>query len=122
MITRNKLVSILVMVFAAALFAAKADWTATGKHQAYPMEMYFVGVGLSEKGLDAAKQNAVVEVKKQISVKVSATTLDELTSYSVAGTERTASKSESRARLTTSGDVQGIQVVETVKKGKLFYA
>jgi len=110
-----------ILIAVGMTFAAN-EWVSSGKHPAYPVDLYFVGVGLSERGMDAAKQSAMVEVKKQISVKVNATTLDEMSSFSINGAEKSASKSESRAMLTTSGDVQGIQVVETAQQGKLFYA
>lgn len=111
----------ILLCLMAAVFSAN-EWITSGKHPAYPSDLYFVGVGLSEKGTDAAKMSAMVEVKKQISVKVNSTTLDEMSSFSINGAEKSASKSESRAMLTTEGDVQGIQVVETAQQGKLFYA
>ncbi|OGJ94170.1 MAG: hypothetical protein A2487_07720 [Candidatus Raymondbacteria bacterium RifOxyC12_full_50_8] len=119
--TSTLLTRIGLLCAAVALFAAN-DWITTGKHQGYPNALYFVGVGLSEKGADAAKQSAMVEVKKQISVKVNASTFDEMTSFSINGAEKTTSKSASRAQLTTSGDIQGIQVVETAQQGKIYYA
>ncbi|MFH0920243.1 MAG: CsgG/HfaB family protein [Fibrobacterota bacterium] len=111
----------LVLMLAALTFGAN-EWVTTGKTAEFPNEMYFVGVGMSDRGMDAAKNNAQIEVKKQISVSVNSTILDQMSSSTINGSENFSSKSESRAMLTTSGDVQGIQVVQTTQQGKLFYA
>ena len=113
---------ITALIIAAGSIQAGNEWITTGKSPEYPVDLYFVGVGLSEKGQDAAKQSAMVEIKKQISVKVNSSTLDEMSSFSINGSEKTTSKSESRAMLTTEGDVQGIQVVATAMQGKIYYA
>ena len=98
------------------------QWVTTGRDIEYPNDLYFVGVGMSERGPDAAKQNAMVEVKKQITVKVNASMLDEQVSLTAGGRETSANRIESRSRLTTSGEVQGIEVVKTATKGKMTYA
>ena len=103
-------------------FAINDTWVTTGRDQAYPNEMYFVGVGLSERGADAAKQNAIVEIKKQISVKVNASMLDEQTSLTSGGKEVATNRIESRARLVTGGDVQGVEIVKTATQGGIAYA
>jgi TolB-like protein len=105
-----------------ALTFGAGEWAVSGKHQAYPNALYFVGIGLSERGVNEAKQSAMIEIKKQISVSVNATTMDEMSSFSINGVEKSLSKSESRAKLTTGGDIQGVEVVETTQKGKIFYA
>jgi len=120
MFRRISALSLVLML--AALVCGANEWITTGKSPEFPVELYFVGVGLSEKGMDAAKNNAQVEVKKQISVSVNASVLDEMSSVTSGGAEKTSSKSESRAMLTTSGDVQGIQVVQTAQQGKIYYA
>jgi len=111
----------LLATLVCAGFAADT-WITTGRDQAYPNEMYFVGVGVSERGLDAAKQSALVEIKKQLSVKVNASMLDEQTSLNTNGKEVSTSHVESRARLVTGGDVQGVEIVKTATQGNLTYA
>ena len=113
--------SMLLLVIATAAFA-NDQWVTAGRDIEYPNDLYFVGVGMSERGPEAAKQNAMVKVKKQITVKVNAFTLDEQMSLSAGGKENSINRVESRSRLTTSGDVQGIEVVKTAKKGNITYA
>jgi TolB-like protein len=118
---KNKLmVAVLALSVSTAL--AGDQWVSAGRDIEYPNDLYFVGVGLSERGQDLAKQAAMVEVKKQITVKVNASMLDEQSSFIAGGKETSMNRVESRSRLTTSGEVQGIEVVKTAQKGKIFYA
>ncbi|MBL8029418.1 MAG: LPP20 family lipoprotein [Fibrobacteres bacterium] len=114
--------AILLLIGLITYSFGAGEWVTTGKSQSYPSALYFVGIGLSEKGVGEAKQSAMVEIKKQISVSVKASVMDEMNSFSINGVEKSLSKSESKAKLTTGGDVQGIEVVETTQKGKIFYA
>jgi TolB-like protein len=110
-----------VMLFACLSFAGD-QWVTSGRDIEYPNDLYFVGVGMSERGPDAAKQNSMVEVKKQITVKVSASMLDEQMSLTAGGRQTSVNRVESRSKLTTSGEVQGIEVVKTAMQGKISYA
>ena len=116
-----KILFLMLCAFIAASFA-NDQWVTTGRDIEYPNELYFVGVGMSERGPEAAKQNAMVEVKKQITVKISASTLDEQFSLTTGATEVSSNRIESRSRLVTSGEVQGIEVVKTATQGKITYA
>ncbi len=118
---KNKLVLFMSLVIISTAFGG-TKWTDNGKSAEYPRSLYFVGVGLSERGVNYAKQNAMVEVKRQISVNVKSTVTDEQTSSSINGAETYSSKSASRARLESEGEVEGIEIVETTKKNGLFYA
>jgi TolB-like protein len=118
---KKNIVILSVILFTCLSFAGD-QWVTTGRDIEYPNDLYFVGVGMSERGPDAAKQNAMVEVKKQITVKVNASMLDEQVSLTAGGRETSANRIESRSRLTTSGEVQGIEVVKTATKGKTTYA
>lgn len=114
---------ILSMIFFCMSISLASDqWVTAGRDAEYPNDLYFVGIGMSERGPDAAKQNAMVEVKKQITVKISASTLDEQFSLTAGSKEISANRIESRSRLATSGDVQGIEVVKTATQGKITYA
>jgi len=93
----------MILLACAAFAMAGDEWMTSGKDIAYPQELYFVGIGMSERSQDAAKQNAMIEVRKEISVSVSATMLDEQYSISSAGKETSGGRTESRARLSTSG-------------------
>lgn len=112
-----------VAVFLMPLAAYTQQWFATGEDPAYPRMVYFVGVGMSRSSLDEAKNNAVVEVKKQISVNINASVLDKQESLIQGGSEVSSmQKSESRARLTTRGEVQGIEVAKTAQQDGIFYS
>jgi TolB-like protein len=112
----------MITVWSVFIAFAGDQWVSAGRDIEYPNDLYFVGIGMSERGPDAAKQAAMVEVKKQITVKVSASMLDEQSSFIAGGKETSMNRVESRSRLTTSGEVQGIEVVKTALKGKLSYA
>jgi len=118
---KNVIIGVMLLAIALTAFAGD-QWVTAGRDIEYPNDLYFVGVGLSERGPDAAKQNAMVEVKKQITVKVNASMLDEQMSLTAGGRETSINRIESRSRLTTSGDVQGIEVVKTATQGKITYA
>jgi TolB-like protein len=114
-----------VLIFNFAIFSialAGDQWVTAGRDIEYPSDLYFVGVGMSERGAEAAKQAAMVEVKKQITVKVSASMLDEQSSFFSGGRETSVNRVESRSRLTTSGEVQGIEVVKTAQSAGISYA
>ena len=110
------------MILATTIAFAGDQWVTAGRDIEYPNDLYFVGVGMSEHGPEAAKQNAMIEVKKQITVKVTASTLDEQTSLTSAGIEKSSNLVESRSRLTTSGEVEGIEIVKTANRGNITYA
>jgi TolB-like protein len=119
----NNICSSGLVVLTVLLQSFAADtWTTLGRDAEFPTELYFVGIGASERSQDAAKQASMVEIRKQISVKINATTLDEQISNIAGGMETYSNKVESRSRLSTSGEIQGIQVVKTAQQGKIFYA
>ncbi len=120
--TMNKMIWIFISVATVWTAHASDAWMQSGADAAYPRELYFVGVGMSERGQDEARTNAVIEVKKQISVHVNASLLDKQTSVKTGDTEESSSSTQSRARLSTRGDVQGIEVVKTGQKESVFYA
>ena len=111
-----------IITVLAALANANDEWMTSGKDDAFPQEKYFVGIGQSDRTQDAAKQNALVEVQKQISVSISATVRDEKNYSTVNGKENSSNRFESRAQVSTTGEVQGIEVVRTGKQGKNYYA
>jgi hypothetical protein len=118
----KKKITCAAMILATTIAFAGDQWVTAGRDIEYPNDLYFVGVGMSEHGPEAAKQNAMIEVKKQITVKVTASTLDEQTSLTSAGIEKSSNLVESRSRLTTSGEVEGIEIVKTANRGNITYA
>ncbi|MCU0610075.1 MAG: LPP20 family lipoprotein [Chitinispirillaceae bacterium] len=110
------------ILLAAAVLSADDTWTTSGKDADFPQERFFVGIGISGQSQDAAKQNALVEVRKQLSVSISSTVLEEQSSIKIGKKERATNRTDSRTKLSTSGEVQGIEVVKTAKRGKGYYA
>jgi len=119
---RSTIIFAVTLLQAVAVFASDG-WTGSGTDPEYPKTLYFVGVGMSERGVNEARNNAVVEVKKQISVNINATVLDEQMSMISDGIEvASQNRTKSTARLTTQGAVQGIEVARTTQKDGVYYA
>lgn len=112
----------IVSLLCFAAITASDSWITEGTDPAYPRELYFVGVGMSERGLSEAKTSAVVEVRKQITVKVNASLLDVQTSETRNGVEKTGAEVQSRAHLRTRGDIQGVEIAKTGENSGIFYA
>lgn len=117
----EKVASLFVLFFALSIFGGD-QWTQTGKHPAYPSALYFVGVGMSERGAQEAKQASIVEVQKQISSRVKASVVDEQKSLEKDGKESYSNSVSSYSQITSSGELRGIQVVQTAKRGNIHYA
>ena len=99
------------------------DWTNSSQHPAYPRELYVMGMGMSEHSLDQAKRAAQADVKKQISVHIQSSFIDEQTSESKNGIELYYLNTvKSYDRSYSSGDIQGVQIVETLEKDGIHYA
>ncbi len=114
--------TLLLFSMIAFLFAEIDYWTENGYIVRYPQSQYFYAVGQSNKSQEAANSDALIEVKKQISLTVKST--EKLKEYDeVSGSvHKQSSIYQSRIRLTTEGDIHGIEVVETSKKKGKYYA
>jgi len=113
--------TLLATIFCGLAFADE-QWLSTGKDEAFPGNRFFVGVGVSEKSQTAARENAIVEIQKQISVSINATTSDDQLSVMKGKKEKYSSRTESSTKLTVAGDVQGIEIVKTAFSKKAWYA
>ncbi len=76
-------IGILITLITFNLFAQAPSWVKSGKHNSYPEEFYWYAVGhapAATGGIDAAKNNARMEIASQLKVTVSgslSTTLTE---------------------------------------------
>lgn len=111
-----------IIAILAGLAMADDQWISSGRDNSFPQERYFVGIGQSDRSQDAAKRNALVEVQKQISVSINATVRDDKSYSIVKGKATSSDLFESRAQMSTTGEVQGIEVVKTGMQGKNYFA
>jgi hypothetical protein len=105
------------------LRAAPPDWAVSGRSPGHPAPLYVVGSGSSTESVDLARQAAMADVVRQVRARVRSTSEDEHweASSTTAGRERGES-SWTGAKVKASEEVAGIQVVETARDGKTWYA
>ncbi len=109
--------------FIALLFTSSfAGWIETGDHEEYPQEMYFNGLGVSDKSEEKARALAQADLRKQITVKVQSRVKDYVESQQINGDETIFEASSSEMTAYSIGELEGAQVVRTEKKGSQFYA
>jgi len=117
---------IIALVTFASLFASAArdTWVESGEMLRYRHDTYFTAVGMSTESSEAAKNNAIAEVRKQISVEVNATEITrEYDRYSpTTGSHSNNREFESRTRLASAGDLQGVEIIATAQRGDIQYA
>ena len=117
-----KQLSLFILCFMMLSSFAK-DWINSSQHPAYPRGLYVLGMGMSEHSLEQAKRAAQADVKKQISVHIQSSFIDEQTSESKNGVELYYLNTvKSYDRSYSSGDIQGVQIVETLEKNGIHYA
>jgi len=108
---------------AAPLWAATPDWVVSGKSQSHPSALYVVGTGSSTESVDLARQAAMADVVRQIRARVRSSSEDEHweESSTTAGRSRGES-SWTGAQVKATEEVEGIQIAETARDGKTWYA
>ena len=96
-------------------------WVESGQMLRYPTSRFFtaVGVGASER---AARENAVVEVKRQISASIDSRAILRETRTAVNNVESETTVFDERSRITTSGDIEGVQIIATATREGRFFA
>jgi hypothetical protein len=116
-------ISITMFVLFISLAAAGDQWMTSGRDGAYPKVMYFTGLGTSTESKELATQAAQVAVKRQISVGVNSSVVNERSSSTLNGKDAyDVDNYQSRARMTTEGDIQGVEIVKEGKKSGVFFA
>lgn len=116
-------ISFTMFVFFISLTVASDQWMTSGRDGAYPKVMYFTGLGTSTESKELATQAAQVAVKRQISVGVNSSVVNERSSSTLNGENAyNVDNYQSRARMTTEGDIQGVEIVKEGKKSGVFFA
>jgi len=115
---------LFVFFVAVALFAQsnKDDsWVESGQMLRFPSNKYFtaVGVGNSEKN---ASENAVVEIRKQISATIKSEQISQEFSLQADGVQKDSSVFNVRSKISVFGNVAGVEIIATSTRKNNFYA
>ncbi len=118
-----KKIVISALIGVASLFAAMDQWVESGELVRYRHSTHFSAVGMSSESSEAAKNNALAEVRKQISVEVKSTEISKEQDFLGSdGSYKKSNSFQARTRLAASGDMQGAEIIETTKRPEGFYA
>ena len=102
------------------------DWASTHKHSRYPSEMYLVGVGISSKSFDDAKDQARVDIAGQIRVHIrgefSSFIKEEIFGGRTGDIHSYQKRIESSTESLVNEKLAGVQIVETSESDGNFYA
>ncbi len=113
----------LAWLAAASLWAAPPEWAVSGKSPSHPPSLWVVGAGSSTESVDLARQSAMADVVRQVRSRVKSRSEDER--WESSSTERGSSRGEaawSGAQVRADEEVAGIQIAETARDGKTWYA
>ena len=97
------------------------DWVESGQMLRFPSNKYFtaVGVGNSEK---IASENAVVEIRRQISAIIKSEQISQEFSLQTDGVQRDSSVFNVRNKISVFGDVAGVEIIAASTRKNNFYA
>jgi len=115
----------LLMFFVAAIIFAQPikddDWVESGQMLRFPASKYFtaVGVGNSEK---SASENAVVEIRKQISATIKSEQISQEFSLQADGMQKDSSAFKVRSKISVFGNVGGVEIIAASTRKNNFYA
>lgn len=108
---------------AASLWAAPPEWAVSGRSPRHPPALYVLGTGSSTESVDLARQAAMADVVRQIRSRIRSTTEDERWESSSSADGRGRGESSfTGAKVRASEEVEGIQIAETARDGKTWYA
>ena len=99
-----------------------ANWTETGADPSLPSEVYFVGLGISEKSLELAKRQAQNDIQKQIRVSLNSRFYDELESKKIRGKEHQFENQKMKMFAVGFGELEGVQISKTSEINGVYYA
>ena len=106
-----------------AAFAFAQDLTSIGNDPAYPTQLFFVGVGSSPISQADADNLAVSQIQKQITVTVKVAQESGVSNKQSTGNKESISRwLDSRATMSSRGDLQGADIVKRQTQGKTFIA
>lgn len=98
------------------------EWASTHKHSRYPSQLYLVGVGISSKSFDDAKEHARIDIAKQVKVQINAEDIIERMSRTVGEEYYYRMEVKSKTKSLVDEKLTGVQIVETSKGNGNFYA
>jgi len=105
----------------AVVFAQAPKWAETNSHKNYPPSKYLLGVGIADEKTRAVEL-ARADVAKQIQVKIESE-LETMEKETASGLNRTfQSEITSRTKSVVSETVAGIEIKETKRVKKTYYA
>ena len=131
----RKIISIGMTLIAALMLSACASpadaapkgkdklpaWAETGEHSQYPQALFWTGVG-SGSDLVSASDKARAAVASQIRITIKSTATSTETEYMEADRDYYRSAFESTVESMVDETIQGIEIAESKKAGKEYYA
>jgi hypothetical protein len=97
-------------------------WAQFHTHPKYAAQTHLLGVGISEEGLDQAKNDARLDLTRQIKVRIQSEMVDIQKHTQVGEQETYRSEITNRTEMLVDETVAGMQVVETAEEKGVFYA
>ncbi|OPX24314.1 MAG: hypothetical protein B1H02_03650 [Candidatus Latescibacteria bacterium 4484_107] len=98
------------------------DWATTHTHPQYPAQTHLLGVGISEESMDRAKEDARLDLTRQIKVRIKSEMVDIQKHAQVGEQETYRNEITNRTEMLVDETVTGMQVVETAEEKGVFYA
>lgn len=114
---------ILLFMTITIVFSQSIDdrWIESGQMIRFPASKYFtaVGIGNSEK---KASENALVEIRKQISATVKSEEILSEFSLTTNNSQKDTSVLSMKSKISVAGDIAGVEIIATSKRENNFYA
>lgn len=98
------------------------QWTQTHRHPEYPQNRYILGVGASEEGMEDAREQARLEVVRQIRVRVKSEVEHRKEAFGFGEQEAIREQSKELSQQIVDEKVSGIRIVETAREEGRYYA
>ena len=114
-------VSLLAFMGFAQRAGSPDDWVESGQMLRYPANKYFTAVGIATSEV-AARENAIVEVRRQISASIDSRTLSVEVQTITNNRATTSSQLDQNTVMTIVGDIEGVQIIATANRQNNFYA
>ncbi|ERP31923.1 CsgG/HfaB family protein [Chitinivibrio alkaliphilus] len=99
----------------------QSDWMETGQIIRYPASRYFYAVG-SGSSPEGARTSAIAEVRKQISSTISTEEISAISDMYGTDGHTHETRYQQRTRITSHGDIQGVNIIATDERDGLYYA
>lgn len=113
-------VILVIFFFAACSTAGPPAWFLKGSHPRYQMEFYFVGAG-SGGSFEAAQQQALSEIARQIEVKIESRMENIVSSYAEDDREHISAELKSVSKTFAEASLKGVQVAEKAVENNTYY-